>query len=74
MTDVARDACNVQCFACRRRNRRLRAFLRHEQQAVRMDIAATVHHSLDRSNAAATYADACTHTAPSDRSMQHQRL
>ena len=32
-------------------------FWRHEQQAVRMAVAAATHHSYDRSNA-----HACTHT------------
>ena len=47
MADVARDAHVVGCSAWRRRNRRLRAFWRHEQQAVRMAVAAATHHSYD---------------------------
>ena len=57
MADVARDAHAVGCSAWRRRNRRLRAFWRHEQQAVRMAVAAATHHSYDRSSA-----HACTQT------------
>ena len=57
MADVARDAHVVGCSAWRRRNRRLRAFWRHEQQAVRMAVAAATHHSYDRSSA-----HACTQT------------
>ena len=57
MADVARDAHVVCSSAWRRRNRRLRAFWRHEQQAVRMAVAAATHHSYDRSSALA-----CTQT------------
>ena len=55
--DVARDAHVVGCSAWRRRNRRLRSSWRHEQQAVRMAVAAATHHSYDRSSA-----HACTQT------------
>ena len=51
MADVARDAHVVGCSAWRRRNRRLRAFWRHEQHAVRMAVAVATHHSYDRSSA-----------------------
>ena len=57
MADVARDAHVVGCSAWRRRNRRLRAFWRHEQQAVRMAVAAATHRSYNRSSA-----HACTQT------------
>ena len=57
MANVARDAHVVGCSAWRRRNWRLRAFWRHEQQAVRMAVAAATHHSYDRS-----CAHACTQT------------
>ena len=43
MADDARDARGVECSAWRSRNRRLRAFWRHEQQAVRMAVAAATH-------------------------------
>ena len=57
MADVARDAHVVGCSAWRRRNRRLRVFWRHEQQAVRMAVAAATHHGYDKS-----VAHACTQT------------
>ena len=58
MADVARDANVVVGFsAWRRRNSRLRAFWRHEQQAVRMAVVAATHHSCDKS-----MAHACTQT------------
>ena len=58
MADVARDAHVVVGFsAWRRRKRRLRAFWRHEQQAVRMAVVAATHHSCDKS-----MAHACTQT------------
>ena len=57
MAHVARDAHVVGCSAWRRRDRRLRAFWRHEQQAVRMAVAAATHHSYHRSSA-----HACTQT------------
>ena len=47
----------VGCSAWRRRHRRLRAFWRHEQQAVRLAVAAATHHSYDKS-----IAHACTQT------------
>ena len=50
MADVARDAHIVGRSAWRRRNRRLRAFLR-------MAVAAATHHSYDKS-----MAHACTQT------------
>ena len=57
MADVARDAHGVGCSTWRRRHRRLRAFWRHEQQAVRMAVAAATHHSYDKS-----IVHACTQT------------
>ena len=47
MADVARDAHVVGCSAWRRRNRRLRAFWRQEQQVVGMVVAAPL--IIDRS-------------------------
>ena len=44
---MADRACSGVGSARRRRERRLRAMLRHERQTVAMELAATLHHSRD---------------------------